>query len=587
MTSARFSPFNEAARAQLSALWRAIHLDEVPRSVLDVVDTLVPPTMGTVSFGSSISDDHTPYELSLLLGRSSTEIRLMSELAPPGREGSLSDTVTLGREALLRLAERHDVDLSRLDAIAPGLLDAPRGAFALWLASSFDRDGTPSFKVYLNPMADGVARAPAVLEAALSTLGMSGAWATATRAFSRGPTKDELRFLSLDLARSRDARVKLYAFHHDATPDDLVRVAGVVPNVDRGRVLEFVRTMLDGDGVARAARQPATCLAFVAGSALPRTGTVHIPVRTFAGDDRAAHRRIVTALQALDVPATSYLRAVESLASRPLESGSGLLAWAALRFGEASPRVNVYLAPRVLADAATHPKVAPSIDRDDPGALVADADAHPITDHPYWQRLAREPLDLRSVALFLLNIRVAITRGFARRLASVVARVEEDDVRSILAKQLDDELGHGDPERAHRLLFERFVEGLLPWAPEEGDPGQLAPGHALLAAQEDLYLSRSAYEGVGATLLMEVFGRQADQFLGQVLRRSGKELPERVTEWLTLHEELENEHAGESYELARRLPRGPKSRLAARGADEVHAACWAFLDDLYRVAYGS
>ncbi len=587
MSPIRTRSFNETGRAQLASLWRAVHETEPPPGVLEVFDQLVPARPANASWPSHVSDDHTPYELSLLLGDGKPELRLMAEVVPGGREVTVGATVLAGREVLRLLSRDHGVDTSRLEAVADLFLAHPEGAFGLWLAASFQPSGAPSFKVYLNPLARGVTRAPALVEEMLQTLGFLGAWGTVTRAMTRGPELDELRFVSLDLGRDDAARVKVYGFHRDATPEYLADVVSVVPGVDRARVLGFVRTMTGGDGVLAAGRSPATCLAFVAGDAHPRSGTVHVPVRAFAGDDGAAHRRLLLALTELGLPTLPYERAVEALAQRPLEAGSGLLAWAALRSGEKTPKVNVYLAPRAIADEVPHPTVEPTLDVGSPEALVRRCDAAPITEHPFWQRLAREPFEMRPLALFLFNIREAITRGFARRLASVVARVEEDDIRSILAKQLNDELGDGDPLRTHKILFERFVDGLGAWAPDEttGAP-ELAPGRELGRAQEELYLGRSAYEGVGATLVMEVFGKQADQFMGAQLRRDRETLPATVTEWLTLHEELENEHADESHDLARRIPKGSKATLAARGASEVRAACWSFLDGVYRIAYG-
>lgn len=586
MSPNRTRMFNEAGRAQLAAVWRAVHETDVPKQVTEVFDLLVPPAPGAVIWPSFVSDDHTPFEISLLLGKGDPEVRLMAEVVPRTKDVTVSSTVIAGREALRILSRDHGVDTSRLEAVADLFLARPGGAFGLWLAASFDDSGTPSFKVYLNPLAQGASRAPALVEEMLATLGFGGAWGTVTRAMRRGPELDELRFVSLDLGRDDAARVKVYGFHHGADAEYLADVVGVVPGTNRSRVLGFIETMTGGRGVLSASRQPATCLAFVAGNALPRSGTVHVPVRAFAGDDAIAHRRLLHALAELGIPTLDYERAVEALARRPLEAGSGLVAWAALRSGEKEPRVNVYLAPRVVADDVAHATVLPALDTSSPEAIVRHCDESPITNHPFWQRLAREPLEIGHLSLFLYNIREAITRGFAKRLASVVARVEEDDIRSILAKQLNDELGDGDPSRTHKILFERLVHGLSSWAPAESDPALLAPGRELLRAQEELYLERSVYEGVGATLVMEVFGKQADQFMGQQLRRKHDALPASVLEWLTLHEELENEHADESHDLARRIPRGSKAVLAARGAVEVASACWTFLDGIYRLAYG-
>lgn len=588
MSSPRNDSINATAKAQMERLWRAIHAAPVPLRALSVLDVLVPPGLESRGWPSFISDDHTPYELSVLLGAEGGQVRLMAEPLPASGPVTLASTISAGRELASLLARDFAVDLSRFYKISDLFLpDEPQGAFALWFAASFADDGTPSFKLYVNPAVRGPHHAPRLVEEALARLGLGGAWATTTRALRRGPELDELRFFSVDLDTEARARAKVYAFHQGATPSYLAEVVSAVPRAEPERVRSFCRALVGGDGVLRAARQPGTCLVFVPGDAAPRTGTVHVPVRAFAASDADAHARVLEAMRVAELPTASYEASVRAMASRPLEDGSGLVAWAAIRTGGAAPMVNVYLAPKALCDEPTHAGSPPLADPELPESVVAKHEANEISAHPFFARLAREPLDMRALTLLLLNIREAITRHFARRLSSVVARVEEADLRSILVKQLDDELGSGDPTRTHELLFERFIEGLREWTPEPLDAATLAPGREFGRVQEELYLHRSPYEGLGATLVMEVLGKQGDVAIGAQLRRRTEPLPAPVLEWLTLHEALEVAHVDESFELARRVPRGSKARLAARGAGELAAAAWAFLDDMYRLCFGA
>jgi pyrroloquinoline quinone (PQQ) biosynthesis protein C len=403
----------------------------------------------------------------------------------------------------------------------------------------------------------------------------------------RGPELDELRFFSLDLMAGDASRVKVYGFHHRATIDDLLRVIATAPGSDAAAVRRYCATLVGGDGAIVASRQPATCLAFVGDEPRPKTGTVHVPVRSFAGDDATAQARVAEAMRSIGVSPAPFAAAVGALAARPLEEGSGLVAWAAIRTGAGPAKANVYLAPKALADEATHAGAAPSRRPDDPEAVVRQFEQATIASHPFFRRIEREPFDHRPLALLVWNIREAISLHFARRLASVVARIDEDPIRSLLAKQLNDELGDGDPSRTHKLLFERFAAGLAPKLPEAANSEQLEPGRAFGAVQEELYTQRSPYEGLGATLVMELLGKQADLTLGKLLRRSATPLPDPVMEWLVLHEELELAHVDESFELARMIPPGRKSVLAVRGAEELARAGWAFLDDLYDVCFAA
>ncbi len=583
---ARQRSFHDIGREQLERLWAAIHASPVPESVSRAFALLVPEGHPDPTWPSFVSDDHSPYEFSVLLDGASAELRLMAEPLPASGPVDLAATRAAGLALREVLRRELDVDFARLDAIADLFLpEDPRGTFALWYAASFDASGKIAWKAYVNPAARGRAAAPRLVEEALHRLGFEGAWATVTRAMTRGPVLDELRFFSVDLGRDPKARAKVYGFHHAATPAWLARVLAVVPGADTERVERFCRTLTGGDGALAARRQPATCLAFVDGSPAPATGTLHVPVRAFAGSDAVAHARVLEALAVAEVPTGVYEGALAALATRPLAAGSGAIAWCALRTGGAHPKATVYLAPRALTDEPSHDGSAPHPAADDVRSVVEGIERDPVTEHPFFARLAREELNLAALTLFVLNIREAITRHFARRLASVVARVDEEPIRSMLCKQLNDELGDGDPSRTHRLLFERFAEGLAEWTPTSGLDALVAPGRAFGELQEELYLRRSAYEGVGATLVMEAYGKQADLALGREFRRKREALPATVLEWLTLHEALELDHVDESLDIADLIPKGPKAILAARGAAELADGAWTFLDALYRLAF--
>lgn len=586
MQARRQGWFNEICSAQVERVWQAVHRQPPPRSVARVIELFVPAALERSTWPSYISDDHTPYEISLLVGGDAPQIRLMAEPLPSSTPVTLAETVSAGKRLRTTLESEFGVSFERFDKIADLFLPPnPDGAFALWFAASFASDGRPAFKVYLNPAVRGRNEAPRLIEEALQRLAVRGGWASVTSVLPRGPELDELRFFSIDLDDSDKARVKVYGFHHDATIGDLVRTIRAVPDADSSAVELFCERLAGGTGTLRASRQPATCLAFVGDDPRPKTGTVHVPIRAFAGDDLTAHTRVCAAMNDIGVPSAPYEAALSALASRPLDEGSGIVAWAAVRTGGGSLKANVYLAPKALVDEPTRPHLVPVAGDADPEAVVRKYIDEPVTAHPFFTRVARDPYDPRPIVLYVLNIREAITLHFARRLASLVSRVEEDAIRSILAKQLNDELGDGDPERTHKLLFEKFAGGLASRIPEARCDSLLGPGRAYGAAQEELYVNRSPYEGLGATLVMEVLGKQADLKLGELLRRADEQLPDAVLEWLVLHEELEHDHVDESFELSRLIPHGKKSQLAVRGAKEVAGAAWSFLDELYALTF--
>ncbi|HEU4732078.1 MAG TPA: iron-containing redox enzyme family protein, partial [Kofleriaceae bacterium] len=154
----------------------------------------------------------------------------------------------------------------------------------------------------------------------------------------------------------------------------------------------------------------------------------------------------------------------------------------------------------------------------------------------------------------------------------------------ILAKQLNDELGNGDPSKAHRLLFQTMLADLEPYAPRDRD-ARLAPGRRFAEGLARNYVERPWLEAVGGSLIAEVYGKQVDQVLGALLRRQRDLDPESLT-WLVLHETLEEDHASEAADLARMVPASAEARAAmCRGAEELAALGMRYFDDLYEVVF--
>jgi pyrroloquinoline quinone (PQQ) biosynthesis protein C len=208
----------------------------------------------------------------------------------------------------------------------------------------------------------------------------------------------------------------------------------------------------------------------------------------------------------------------------------------------------------------------------------------PITSHPFMQRLRREPVNLHNLWKLLANFQISISKNFARRLAGIAARVEDERIRCILAEQLNDEMGKGKFEDAHINLFSAMMAKLEPWKPAQVTDDTLAPGHRLDPRLADIYGADNVFESVGAVMAGEVFGKQMDQFLADEFRRQN-EVDTASLQWLVLHEELEVAHADSSGVLAGYIPR--ESVAAAwKGARDLFKAGWAFLDDCYALCYG-
>ncbi|HTV18815.1 MAG TPA: iron-containing redox enzyme family protein, partial [Polyangiaceae bacterium] len=170
--------------------------------------------------------------------------------------------------------------------------------------------------------------------------------------------------------------------------------------------------------------------------------------------------------------------------------------------------------------------------------------------------------------------------NFVRWLALTIARMPDYRVSSLLAKQLDDELGNGKPERIHRTLLERFVAGLDPFGPRAPEHRVLQAGERLATRSSEVFDTGTPYEAIGGLMVAEIFAKNMDTCLGNEIRRQER-VPREALEWLDIHEVLEVNHAADSYELAVLVPdHGPELTAAWQGAQKLWAAMWGFLDDV-------
>lgn len=571
---------------RLVRLCRATGLESQTDAVLKMFSRLLSPWGEEVpaevpAWRSEVGDDHTPYEFSAAFG-DRTELRLLVE--PLGSPPSLESNRDRALAVLEDLSNDHPISLERLDKVRDLFLpERPQGLFSMWLGVSFF-PGAPDVKLYLNPEAQGPGNAAALVEEAMVRLGFSKGWhAISESAGRRGRELDELKYFSLDVTPSKTARVKVYVRHLKASVEDCERAAAIARSHQPGDVADFVRAMAPGEEGVLRGRPPATCLSFVEGDDRPAAVTHHFPVNGgYAPNDAVVAQRVRDYLTSKGASPEVYEQSFQAVAERPLDAGIGLQSYASLRRDKKGVRLTAYF-PLELFEPGKIAQAAPRRTPTTPAEIVERFEAESLADHPFMRRIRREPVDLYKLWKLMANAQIGIVAGFSRRLAQVVARVTDERVRSILARQLNDELGGGNYDRAHSQLFGKLVMGLERWKPAVQDDALFAPGAKLSDDLEAIYMSPDPWEGVGATMVIEIFGRQVDQFFGDEFRRQ-MEVDPKSLEWLTMHEELEVDHSAESMELAHLVPAAALPSVW-RGAARVSQVSTAFFDGVYRVAF--
>jgi DMATS type aromatic prenyltransferase len=581
----------ECGVEKLTALANAVGLNDKIEQIVQIFLALTSSwgdrQVGEIStWQSDVSDDCAPFEFSIALDPQQTELRVLVEAQ--GSDPNLQSNWQAGVDLNHHLAEKFNVSLDRFEQIADLFIPTnPEAKFSMWHAVCFYPDKEPAFKLYLNPQAQEKSRSAAIVEESLVRLGFTHAWPTlAETAAQRGPDKDEFVYFSLDLATHDRARVKVYLRHHDATPAELESALSAARNYVPGDAIEFCQAMAEGQ-TSFSAKPAISAFSWVEGDdTTPSSSTLHLPISNYATDDRVVCDLLDLYFIQNGFPVSTYQSAIQAFATRPLETGVGLHSYTSLRREQQQKRVTLYLNPEVIT--VRHPqqisKFQPARSLPSIEEIALHYEDYTLAHHPFLQRLQRESVNPQHIWILLINLREAVIH-FTRRLASIIARIDDERIRCILAKQLNDELGNGNINGIHRKLFERLMIAIEPWRMESFTEEMLRPGKEFSQQMEGIYVEAYPYVGVGAAVVMEIYGKQFDLWLGNELRKTTVDLS--AMTWVTLHEELEIDHADESLVIARFVADAEEEIAARQGIEKACLASWSFLDGLYRLCYGA
>ena len=340
-----FKDFGNTRIASLckSAGFTSVDTQKVQQFFTFMTDSWSSRLVGEASpWKSDISDDHTPFELSIALEGSRPEIRFLIEAQnhPTTLQTSWDDGLALNE----RLNKEFGLSLEHFNRVKD-LFEPknPQARFSLWHAFCLKPDRGAEVKVYLNPQARGPEHANAIVEEALSRLGFAHAWRFLSQVVMKRGALDQALYFSLDMGGQAVSRVKIYVAHRDATPEDIEAAMAQAKEYSAGEARAFCEAIQGDDDKFTAPRSTLTCWAFTSDDDdKPYSATLHCPIRCYADNDRDALRRIRAVL---DPKSHAVLdRCVWALANRPLEAGVGLIQWASMRREGGRVRTTFYLA---------------------------------------------------------------------------------------------------------------------------------------------------------------------------------------------------------------------------------------------------
>jgi DMATS type aromatic prenyltransferase len=333
----------DLATSQLAALGRSSGAVGDASYLAAIAETLsngwwdLPVERGP-AWPSDLTDDGTPFELSIQMENALPELRLLVEPRPLQGDAIASFHAALGLADVL--AARHGADASSLREVASLFAPAPGSSprFLIWYAVHMTATG-PLFKAYLNPEAQGSNQVGELLRSALERLGLGHAFEHIAEQVARST---RIPYFSVDLCATEKMRVKVYLAHADGPAEAAERAAAGAKHHRPGQLRRWLQALLS-EGPSTDHRPVLTCHAFRRDGGAPEV-TLHVPIRYHVADDREA--LVVAQTLGTSGGAEALSRAVTALARRPLDRGRGMITYLSLRGSSGGTRVTAYLAPQ-------------------------------------------------------------------------------------------------------------------------------------------------------------------------------------------------------------------------------------------------
>src|SRR5581483_4477188 len=222
---------------------------------------------------SGVTDDCSPFEFSLAIEPTGTELRMLAEAQ---RDPASPDTYwNAGVDLTRRLSDHCNAALDGFERVSDLFRPRAEVYFSMLHGICFGRGDSPSMKVYLNPKAQGLERSGAIVGEALAGIGYAG---VVENLQSRMRPGDEYQFLCFDLDHVFESRIKIYIRHRRCTFDELHRYVAQVDSGVADDASLLVSALLDG----RLPRPPLTMYALNPEFGLLPGCALHVPTFPYA-----------------------------------------------------------------------------------------------------------------------------------------------------------------------------------------------------------------------------------------------------------------------------------------------------------------
>jgi pyrroloquinoline-quinone synthase len=223
-----------------------------------------------------------------------------------------------------------------------------------------------------------------------------------------------------------------------------------------------------------------------------------------------------------------------------------------------------------------------ALDASEPYRQIASH--HPLWRHPFVERCRAGELTLEQVRVLACQM-YKFCHSFPRYLATALTLCTDEDTRMVIAENLWDELGEGDPARAHAALLRRFTRSLDITDAQLDEVPTLPETAALI----DTYLGLAARHGLAGILGALCFASEGIvaalyTTLQDGVLRSGA-VDAQALEFFTVHIHVDGGHADKLEAVLLPLLESRPAVAHARQAIELAlAARCRFFDGVLRAA---
>lgn len=167
---------------------------------------------------------------------------------------------------------------------------------------------------------------------------------------------------------------------------------------------------------------------------------------------------------------------------------------------------------------------------------------HGAVNNPYLDRFKVGHVTIDGLEEFAREF-YNFARFFPRILVAQLVNTEDEHVADELTKVLYSELGDGQPENRHELLYRRFLRSLNIDVHEAMTRPMLPSTRAYIDGMERLYSDGNHAKALGASFGLENMAiRMWDHLIPGLMCLKAKRYPQMDITYFTFHRQLESSH---------------------------------------------